>query len=83
VRILVNFMQRNGWSVHCLAEDAKTVLSPWTDVASESTMLRLFRACGATDEAMAEVERDISRWGRGGVWLDVDDRGKKLLRIWA
>ena len=34
-------------------------------------MLRLFRYLGATDADMEEVERDIRRWGRGSVHLDV------------
>jgi hypothetical protein len=48
VRILVNFMHRDGWSVHCLAEDAKTVISPILHIAEEGTLLRLMRASGAT-----------------------------------
>jgi hypothetical protein len=81
VRVLVNFQHYDGWSIHCLAEDAHTVLTEWTRVSSGETMLRLFRACGANEETMAEVERKIAVWGRGGVWLDVDVSGQKLLRI--
>jgi len=33
----------------------------------QTTMVQLLRACGLTDEGMAEVERDIRAWGRGSV----------------
>jgi hypothetical protein len=29
MRILVNFMHRDRWSVHCLAADCKTLVSQW------------------------------------------------------
>jgi hypothetical protein len=83
VRILVNYMHRDGWSVHTLAKDARTPIGPWIDVAGESTLLRLLRACGATDEGMEQVKADIRQWGRGSVWIDVSEIGMKLLRIRA
>jgi hypothetical protein len=52
VRILVNFGHYTGWSIHCLADDARTILTRWTDVFREETMLRLFRARGATEDAL-------------------------------
>jgi hypothetical protein len=79
--ILVNFMLRDGWLVHCIADDAKTPISPFLRVASESTLLRLLRFCGATEKTMAEVERDMARWGRGSVWVNVTEDGKRLLRL--
>lgn len=81
MRILVNFMHRNGWSIHCLAEDAKTVIGPRLEIAKESTMIRLLRASGATDADMVEIRRDIEWRGRGSVWIEVADEGKKLLRL--
>jgi hypothetical protein len=83
VRILVNFMHRDGWSVHCIGPNHQTQTSPWLDVASEGTLLRLLRAAGATEDTMAEVEADIRRWNRGSVWIDVSEQGKKLLRLKA
>jgi hypothetical protein len=74
-------MHRDGWSVHCLAADARTPISPRLEMAKESTILRPFRASGATDETIAEVEADIRRWRRGSVWLEVSEEGKKLLRL--
>jgi hypothetical protein len=79
--VIVNFMHRDGWSVHCLAEDAKTSISPFLTVKQYSTLIRLLRACGASDEKIVEVERDMARWGRGSSWLVVNEQGRKLLRI--
>lgn len=74
-------MHRDGWGVHTLAEDARTPIGPWLKVAGESTLLRLLRACGATDESIEQVKADIRQWGRGCVWLDVSETGKELLRL--
>jgi hypothetical protein len=30
---------------------------------------------------MDEIERNISRWGRGSVFIDVSETGLRLLRI--
>jgi hypothetical protein len=81
MQILVNFMRRDGWSVHCIGADHRTRISPWISIAKESTLLRLLRASGATEENMAEVEADIARWSRGSIWIDVTEQGKKLLRL--
>jgi hypothetical protein len=83
VRILLNFMYRDGWSVHCIGPDHRIQISPWFDVASESVLRRLLRASGATEAIMADVEADIRRWNRGSVWIDVLEQGKRLLRLRA
>lgn len=44
-------------------------------------MIRLLRASGATDADMVEIRRDIEWRGRGSVWIEVADEGKKLLRL--
>ena len=62
MRTLVNFQNRGGWSIHCLAPDCKTLVSQWVTVRTEETLLRLLKACGATAAAMEKIERDISRW---------------------
>jgi hypothetical protein len=81
VRILVNYMHRGGWVVHCLAEDAQTGISPMLQIAEESTLLRLLRASGTTDEEMEEIERDMRQMARGSTWINVSDQGRKLLRL--
>ena len=83
MRILLNFMNRDGWSVHCLAPDCKTLVSQWITVRTDETLLRLFKASGATPTQMDEIERDIKRWGRGSTLLDVNETGRLLLRILA
>jgi hypothetical protein len=64
--MLVNFTKRDTSSIHCLAAEAKTPVSGWVTVRDDSTLLRLFRACGAADANMLEIQRDMERWGRGG-----------------
>jgi hypothetical protein len=81
VRILANFMYRDGWSVRCLAEDAKTSIGRPLTMQNDATLLKLFRFIGAGEEEIAEVERDIKRWGRGSVWIDLTEPGGKLLGI--
>jgi hypothetical protein len=74
-------MNRDGWSVHCLAADCRTLVSQWVTVSTEATLLRLLKASGATPTDMEEIERDIRRWGRGSIFLDVSETGLRLLRI--
>jgi hypothetical protein len=81
VRILVNFMRRDRWSVHCLAPDCKTLVSQWVTIQTEETLLRLFKASGAITADMDEIERDVKRWGRGSALIDVNETGRRLLRI--
>ena len=81
MRILVNFMNRDGWSIHCLASDCQTLVSQWVTVRTGATLLRLLKASGATVAEMEEIERDISRWGRGSSFIEVNEIGRRLLRI--
>jgi hypothetical protein len=79
--ILVNFMNRDGWNVHCLAPDCQTLVSQWVTVRTEGTLLRLLKASGAATAELEEIERDIGRWGRGSTLIDVNETGRQLLRI--
>jgi hypothetical protein len=81
MRILVNFMQRNDWHIHCLAEDCKTRVSEWITVRRDETLLRLLQACGATPAELGEVARSMVRLGRGSTYIDVNETGRRLLRI--
>jgi hypothetical protein len=81
VRVIVNFQHRKGWNIHTVAEDCRTLLGSYRDVASEATLLRLFRYLGATDDAMREAERDLQRWSRGGIHIDVPEDRLSLLGV--
>jgi hypothetical protein len=35
----------------------------------------------ATAAAMEVIERDISRWGRGSILVNMNETGRRLLRI--
>jgi hypothetical protein len=70
----------DGWTVHCLSSDARTGISPHIRVAKESTLLRLFRAIGATEDVLLKVTHSFPT-GRGTVEIYVNETGLKLLRI--
>jgi hypothetical protein len=81
VRILVNFMHRDVWHVHSIAEDARTPVGQYVSVTDEATLIRLLRYVGATEENIEQVREDIRRWNRGGVWIELTPGRKNLLRI--
>jgi hypothetical protein len=82
MRIWVNFIRRDTtWSVQCLAEDARTVISPHVRIARDSTLLNLLRASGADEATVLAVSRDMQQTGGGTVAVDVNSKGIKLLQI--
>jgi hypothetical protein len=81
MRILVNFMHRDGWSVHCLAGDCKTLISGWVTVRTEGTLLRLLKASGATTAETDEIEHDMKQQGRGSTFIEVNEIGHRLLPL--
>jgi hypothetical protein len=83
MRVLVNFQQNDGWWVHCIAEDARTPISPYVSVKEEATLIHLLRYVGATDAEIEEVQKCIRRWGRGSVRIDLSPGCKNLLCIRA
>jgi len=66
MRVIVNFQHRKGWNIHTMAEDCRTALGPYRDVASEQTLMRLFAFLGATPEALEEAARDINDGAEAG-----------------
>jgi hypothetical protein len=65
MRVLINFMHRDGWSIHCLAPDCKTLVSEWVTVREDETLLRLLKASGATPAQVDEIANDMIRMGAG------------------
>jgi hypothetical protein len=81
MRIWVNFTHHgNTWSVQCLAEDGRTVISPHVRIARDSTFLNLLRVSGADEDAVRAVSRDM-QIGSGTVTMNVNSKGIKLLQI--
>jgi hypothetical protein len=81
MRIWLKFTHlETTWSVQCLAEDARTVISPQVRIARDSTLLNLLRASGADEATVQAVSRDMQK-GRGTVAMDVNSKGIKLLQI--
>ena len=79
---MVNFMLRDGWSVHCVSEDAKTPISPILPVSDQPTLIRLLRYVGATEAELEEVHDRIRQWSRGSVFITLTRGRRNLLRIW-
>jgi hypothetical protein len=67
MRALMNFMERDGWTMHILAADARTVLLGYRSVRDQEMLLRIVAKLHGD---VAEVEENIRRWGRGSVWID-------------
>ena len=65
MEILINFMERDNWSVHCVTADARTEISPFMSIKKKETLLRLLRYVGAGDVQIAEVELNLPLWARG------------------
>jgi hypothetical protein len=84
MRILVNFQDDKGWTIHCLAEDCQTAIGQFLDVASLETLRRLLRYAGADEEEMQHFEKCVKAWGKGSIWIDnLTKDGAKLLGIHA
>ena len=81
MRILVNYIHRDGWWVHAIAEDASTPIGEYVSVKDEATLIRLLRYVGATDADIDLVHEDIRRGSRGGIWIDLEPGRRNLLRI--
>ena len=84
MRVLVHAFEREGrWVIQCLADDARTTVAPQSRVPSFETVLRLLRYVGATEEAMAEVDRDHRLWSIVSARIDLIPGRKNLLRVRA
>jgi hypothetical protein len=59
---------RRQVSIHCLADDARTVVAPFKRVASLETLYRLMKYVGGDPH---QCRREIKDWGHGGCWADV------------
>jgi hypothetical protein len=81
MRIFLNFMHRGDWFVHCLAEDARTVISPHVKIKTDATLLKLLRAAGADEDTILAASRDMRQTGRGTVAMTVNETGRELLRF--
>jgi hypothetical protein len=82
MKILVNCLFRDRWAVHCMAEDCKTVLSPFTPIESLAVLRRLLRCAGANDAEMIDFEKQIKTWSHGSCWIsELTPEGAQLLRI--
>ena len=71
----------DGWAVHCLASDCQTLVSQWSPSAPRKTLLRLLKASGGSPAEMEEIECDMKQQGLGSTFIEVNETGRRLLRI--
>jgi hypothetical protein len=50
-------------------------------VRTEATLLRLLKASGANVAELDEIERDMKQQGRGSAFIEINENGRRLLRI--
>ena len=58
---------RDGWSLHILAEDCRTVLVGYRSVRDQEMLLRIV---AKLHRGPAHAVEGIRRYGRGSVWID-------------
>ena len=69
MRVLIKYATyADGVTIHCLAEDARTVVAPFKRLQNLKTLYRLLKYVGGDAE---QAKREIKGWGHGGVWVDV------------
>jgi hypothetical protein len=73
-RVLMNFMQRDGWRISFLEADCKTSLPLQLNFVSTDKIREMHERYGALRmlEDKAALEHGIEI-GRGGVWLNLTD----------
>jgi hypothetical protein len=72
-RVMMNFQNNNGWSIHFIAEDCKTPISGFYDLPDLEALRYLVRRTNPPPETLDELENDIRRWGRGSIYLHLTD----------
>jgi hypothetical protein len=78
MRVLINYSTYDGVTIHCLAEDARTLIGPFRKVESEETLYTLLAYVGGDAE---KARTEIKRWGRGGIWANVPTTRLYMLGI--
>ena len=79
MRVLINYAEyADRVTIHCLADDARTVVAPFKRVSSLETLYRLIKYVGGDPEQCRE---EIHKWGHGGCWADVKPEHFALLGI--
>jgi hypothetical protein len=79
MRVLINYATyAEKVTIHCLADDACTVIAPFKRVSSLETLYRLIEYVGGDPE---QCRREIKTWGHGGCWADVQPEHFDLLGI--
>ena len=79
MRVLINYATyADRVTIHCLAENARTVVAPFKRVSSLETLYRLIRHVGGD---AGQCREEIHKWGHGGCWANVKPEHFALLGI--
>jgi hypothetical protein len=73
-------MKEHGYAEHWLIP-MRILISGWVTVRTDATLLRLLKASGANPAQMDEIERDMRQQTRGSTFIDVNETGRRLLRV--
>jgi hypothetical protein len=81
-RVLMNFMDRDGWHISFLESDCKTSLPLKLTFAKEDKIRDIFEKHGADNslDGKHALEHGLSI-GRGGVWLSLDEEQYRKLKM--
>jgi hypothetical protein len=79
VRVLINYaIYADRIAIHCLADDARTVIGPFKCVSNLETLCRLMKYVGGDPE---QCRREIKDRGHGGCWAAMKPEHFDLLGI--
>jgi hypothetical protein len=82
-RVLMNFQLMHSWSAHFLEEDCKTPVSDPVRFYDFKSLEDLRAMVGRTldpDYAVKHFDRDVRRWARGSVWLEITEEQYQRLK---
>lgn len=68
MRAYLTFQSNRGWHFHLLSADCRTALTPWKRAADLNALLGIIDRLHGD---MEEVARDIRRWNRGTVLVEL------------
>jgi hypothetical protein len=77
VRALMNFMHREGWHFHILAEETRTVLVSDRRIGQKEALLSIIARLHGD---VAEARHVIKRENKGSVWIEISQAQIAALR---
>ncbi len=76
-RVLMNFMLRESWSIHFIAEDCRTPIGGYFKLKDLDVLRDLVRRGNC--ENVDEFDQCVRHWGRGSVYLQLTEQQYRQL----